>query len=143
MPTKRKVCWVFNKKSLYLYIKFRINFLKIYILDWKFQEIIFENILIVPHIICLILVAPAWEEPLPGWVDSLNGPIGILVGGAKGVIRTMLCDGQFRAEAIPVDLAINGLIGIAWKVGTMKEKYAHYLWKIWSLCNYETFSPII
>lgn len=56
-------------------------------------------------------------------MDSLNGPIGILVGGAKGVIRTMLCNGEFRAEAIPVDMAINGLIGIAWKIGTMKEKY--------------------
>lgn len=72
-----------------------------------------------------IPVSPAWEEPLPGWVDSLNGPIGIMVGGAKGVIRSMLCDGKYRSEVIPVDIAINGLIAIGWKVGTMTEKYGY------------------
>lgn len=25
-------------------------------------------------------VSPAWAEPVEGWVDSLNGPIGIMVG---------------------------------------------------------------
>ncbi|GAB0100342.1 Fatty acyl-CoA reductase [Sergentomyia squamirostris] len=60
------------------------------------------------------IVIPANEEPLPGWVDSLNGPIGIMVGGAKGVIRSMLCNGDYRAEVIPVDMAINGLILIAY-----------------------------
>jgi alcohol-forming fatty acyl-CoA reductase len=68
-------------------------------------------------------VIPAFEEPLPGWVDSLNGPIGVMVGGGKGVIRSMLCDGTLNAEVIPVDIAINGLIAIAWKVATMKNKY--------------------
>lgn len=67
-------------------------------------------------------MTPAWEEPVAGWVDSLNGPIGLMVGGAKGVIRSMLCNGQYRSEIIPVDIAINGLIAIGWKVGTMKEK---------------------
>jgi alcohol-forming fatty acyl-CoA reductase len=68
------------------------------------------------------LVCPAYEEPLEGWVDSLNGPIGVMVGGGKGVIRSMLCDGTLNAEVIPVDIAINGLIAIAWKVSTMKNK---------------------
>lgn len=61
-------------------------------------------------------------EPIPGWVDNLNGPIGLMVGGAKGVIRSMLCNGAYRSEIIPVDIAINGLIAIAWEVATMTEK---------------------
>lgn len=69
-----------------------------------------------------IIVSPAWEEPCEGWVDSLNGPIGIMVGGAKGVIRTMLCNGEYRSEVIPVDIAINGLIAIAYKVATTERK---------------------
>lgn len=69
-----------------------------------------------------VAVSPAWEEPVSGWVDSLNGPIGIMVGGAKGVIRTMLCDGTHRSEVIPVDIAINGLIAIGFAVGSAKEK---------------------
>lgn len=52
----------------------------------------------------------------------MNGPIGIMVGGAKGVIRTMLCNGEYRSEVIPVDIAINGLIAIAYKIATTKQK---------------------
>ncbi|XP_059620438.1 putative fatty acyl-CoA reductase CG5065 [Phlebotomus argentipes] len=63
------------------------------------------------------IVIPANEEPLPGWVDSLNGPIGLMIGGAKGVIRSMLCNGEYRAEVIPVDIAINGLLTIAYTEG--------------------------
>lgn len=44
------------------------------------------------------------------------------MGGGKGVIRSMLCDGETHAEAIPVDFAINGLIIIAWDFSTLKEK---------------------
>lgn len=58
----------------------------------------------------IVAVIPAWKEPLEGWVDNLNGPTGILVGGAKGVIRSMHCYAEYNAEIIPVDLAINGII---------------------------------
>lgn len=68
------------------------------------------------------IVTPSWKEPLPGWVDNLNGPTGILVAGAKGVIRTMLCNGDYHAEVIPVDMAINGLIIIGYKIGISKRK---------------------
>ncbi|GBP52562.1 Putative fatty acyl-CoA reductase CG5065 [Eumeta japonica] len=33
------------------------------------------------------IVTPAYQEPIPGWVDNLNGPIGLMVGAGKGVIR--------------------------------------------------------
>lgn len=69
-----------------------------------------------------ITVSPAHKEPLPGWVDSLNGPIGVMVGGGKGVIRSMLCDETYKSEVIPVDMAISGLITIAFTIGTSKEK---------------------
>lgn len=68
------------------------------------------------------IVTPAWQEPLPGWVDSLNGPVGLIVGAGKGVIRSMHCNGSYHAEVIPVDLAINALIAIGAKVGTAAEK---------------------
>lgn len=67
-------------------------------------------------------VTPAWSEPLPGWVDNLNGPVGLLVGAGKGVIRSMHCNANYHAEVIPVDLAINALIGISHKIGTAVEK---------------------
>lgn len=37
--------------------------------------------------VCIVrpsIVTPAYQEPLPGWVDNLNGPVGIMVAAAKG-----------------------------------------------------------
>lgn len=62
------------------------------------------------------------DEPVEGWVDSLNGPIGLLVGSGKGVIRSMHCKGENRGQFIPVDFAINASIVIAQIVGSSKEK---------------------
>uniref|UniRef100_A0A1B6C0C4 Fatty acyl-CoA reductase n=1 Tax=Clastoptera arizonana TaxID=38151 RepID=A0A1B6C0C4_9HEMI len=68
------------------------------------------------------IVTPALKEPLPGWVDNLNGPVGFMVGGGKGVIRSVHCNAEYNAEVIPVDMAISGLIAIGWKVGSSKER---------------------
>ena len=70
----------------------------------------------------MVAVIPAWKEPLPGWVDSLNGPVGLLVGAGKGVIRSVHCKGEYIAQMIPVDVAINGLIAIAWRIGTSGKR---------------------
>lgn len=68
------------------------------------------------------LVTPAWREPVAGWVDNLNGPVGLMVGAGKGVIRSLYCIGSYHAEVIPVDFAINALIAISHKTAT-DEKY--------------------
>ncbi|XP_063235357.1 putative fatty acyl-CoA reductase CG5065 isoform X2 [Bacillus rossius redtenbacheri] len=68
------------------------------------------------------IVTPAWREPLPGWVDNLNGPIGLLVAAGKGVLRSLHCMHHYHAEVIPVDFAINGLAIIAAKVGRNADK---------------------
>lgn len=54
------------------------------------------------------------KEPFPGWVDSLNGPIGVMAAAGKGVLRSMLCKPDFRAEMVPVDVAINIIISAAY-----------------------------
>lgn len=69
-----------------------------------------------------ITVTAAWKEPLPGWVDNLNGPTGILVGAGKGVIRTMHCNSEFIADVVPVDVSVNSMILIAWKSGAQVRK---------------------
>ncbi|KOC59957.1 Putative fatty acyl-CoA reductase [Habropoda laboriosa] len=75
-----------------------------------------------PSLPCTIarpsIVTPALAEPLPGWVDNLNGPVGLMVGAGKGVIRSMLCNGSYHAEVVPVDFAINALIAIAHRTAT-------------------------
>lgn len=64
------------------------------------------------------IVTPAGVEPVPGWVDNLNGPVGLMVGAGKGVIRSMYCTAEYHAEVVPVDIGINALITIAHKTAT-------------------------
>ncbi|XP_017780106.1 PREDICTED: putative fatty acyl-CoA reductase CG5065 isoform X2 [Nicrophorus vespilloides] len=68
------------------------------------------------------IVVPALSEPIRGWVDSLNGPMGLLVAAGKGVLRSMHCKGENRAQVVPVDIAINAMILVAYKLGSLPEK---------------------
>lgn len=61
------------------------------------------------------IVTAALQEPIPGWVDSLNGPTGILIASGKGVLRSMMCNDKTHAEVVPVDLCVNALILLAYK----------------------------
>ncbi|XP_025268577.1 putative fatty acyl-CoA reductase CG5065 [Camponotus floridanus] len=75
-----------------------------------------------PELPCCIarpsIVFPSYKEPLPGWVDNLNGPVGLFVGVGKGIIKSIICNDNLYIEIIPVDLAINDLIIIAYKIAT-------------------------
>lgn len=74
-------------------------------------------------------MTPSGVEPVPGWVDTLNGPMGLLVGAGKGVIRSMHCKGENRAQVIPVDMAISSIIYIAYTLGAAKTKSVENLLK--------------
>jgi fatty acyl-CoA reductase len=67
------------------------------------------------------IVSPAFREPLPGWVDSLNGPPGIFYAAGKGVLRSMLIDPEGMIEGIPVDACINGILTLTKHVVTEKR----------------------
>ncbi|KAI4499659.1 hypothetical protein M0802_005229 [Mischocyttarus mexicanus] len=62
------------------------------------------------------IVTSTYREPMPGWVDNLNGPIGILAGAGKGLIRIHHCDGSVKVCLVPGDLTINALIVCAWDI---------------------------
>lgn len=64
-----------------------------------------------------IIVIPSLKDPMPGWVDNLNGPVGITIAAGKGVLRSMMVVKEFNAEVVPVDIAINTIIAIAWERG--------------------------
>ncbi|XP_054266767.1 putative fatty acyl-CoA reductase CG5065 isoform X1 [Macrosteles quadrilineatus] len=66
------------------------------------------------------IVTASWKEPLPGWVDNLNGPTGLLAGAGKGVLRTIMCHREKVADIIPVDMAINLMITVAWHTATTR-----------------------
>lgn len=45
-----------------------------------------------------------------------------MVAAAKGVLRSLLCNGEYSGECVPVDFACNGLIAIAKSVVELKIK---------------------
>lgn len=60
------------------------------------------------------IVLPAYQEPIPGWTDNINGPTGLLIGIGRGVIRSTICEPNLCGNFVPVDLAINGLLVSTW-----------------------------
>lgn len=72
-------------------------------------------------------VTAARKEPLPGWVEGVNGPTGLMIGAARGVIRSMHCNPDFPATVIPVDTAINCTIVAGWdRAHTVSNKVEFY-----------------
>lgn len=68
-----------------------------------------------------ISVIPCLKEPLPGWVDNLNGPLGLSIAVAKGVMRVVNCNPDKSADMIPADIVANGLIAAAWAASTSEK----------------------
>uniref|UniRef100_A0A1B6DEA6 Fatty acyl-CoA reductase n=2 Tax=Clastoptera arizonana TaxID=38151 RepID=A0A1B6DEA6_9HEMI len=60
------------------------------------------------------IVISSWKDPFPGWLDTINGPTAMLVGGGKGVLRTCLANKDVVADYMPVDVAIRAIITAVW-----------------------------
>lgn len=66
------------------------------------------------------IVTAAWREPIPGWVDNVNGPTGLILACGKGMLRTMFYDSKAIADLIPVDVVINLMVTVGWHTGTFQ-----------------------
>lgn len=66
------------------------------------------------------IITASLRDPMPGWIDNYNGPSGYLVTAGKGILRTMLVDGDKICDAIPVDIVANTIITSAWHVANQR-----------------------
>ncbi|KAG7295670.1 hypothetical protein JYU34_021954 [Plutella xylostella] len=66
------------------------------------------------------IVISSLSEPLPGWIENFNGPVGILVACGKGIMRSIYTDPDLVSDYIPVDIAIKNFIAASWLRGTKK-----------------------
>jgi len=64
------------------------------------------------------IVTAAYQEPLPGWIDNLNGPTGFIAGVSKGFLRALRFDANLVGDIIPVEYPINLMIAAAWYTAT-------------------------
>ncbi|XP_076818620.1 fatty acyl-CoA reductase 1-like isoform X2 [Clavelina lepadiformis] len=68
--------------------------------------------------ICIIrpsIVGSTYNEPIPGWCRSLNGPTGHFIAFAKGYARLLCARSDHYLDIIPADFVVNGIIAAAWK----------------------------
>lgn len=63
------------------------------------------------------IVIATSHDPVEGWIDNFNGPIGMLVGGGKGILRVVCANKNVISDFMPVDALVKAIIIIAWKRG--------------------------
>ncbi|XP_018576824.2 putative fatty acyl-CoA reductase CG5065, partial [Anoplophora glabripennis] len=61
------------------------------------------------------IVVPSLDEPIPGWVENFNGPIGLFNGAGKGILHIIYGDKNSTIDWIPVDILTKLLILITYK----------------------------
>ncbi|XP_028165466.1 fatty acyl-CoA reductase 1-like [Ostrinia furnacalis] len=61
------------------------------------------------------IVMAALRHPCPGYIDNYNGPSSVIVAVAKGFTHVFSCSVDMRADLLPVDIAIDTLIAVAWE----------------------------
>jgi len=49
-----------------------------------------------------------------GWFNNLHGPLGAIAMSLAGILRSVHCNRNFIADFLPVDIAVNSAIAVAW-----------------------------
>jgi len=62
------------------------------------------------------IVISSASEPLVGWIDNMYGPSGFARSLLLGISRFIHCNGNHKANIVPVDFTANALIASAWDV---------------------------
>ncbi|XP_033209164.1 fatty acyl-CoA reductase wat-like isoform X3 [Belonocnema kinseyi] len=63
-----------------------------------------------------------YKEPVPGWVDTVQGFNQAIIGIGIGVIRVLNIDINAHAHMVPADFACNALIATAWETSTFENR---------------------
>ena len=74
-------------------------------------------------------------EPIPGWIDNFNGPIGLTVGCGKGIVRIIYSDPNNTTDFMAVDVTVKAIIISSWKQATYK-----YIFSLFFRRSYKSVS---
>ncbi|KAK7600949.1 hypothetical protein V9T40_008390 [Parthenolecanium corni] len=64
------------------------------------------------------IVISSQKEPIPGWINNVYGPTGVVAGAAVGLLRVLYIEQSSKANVVPCDFVVNAAIASAWSVGT-------------------------
>jgi alcohol-forming fatty acyl-CoA reductase len=68
------------------------------------------------------IVTGSEKEPITGWCDNFNGPVGLLTACGIGIMRTMYASHKAELDCVAVDVVTKTLIVAAWKCAMDNEK---------------------
>ncbi|XP_063237469.1 putative fatty acyl-CoA reductase CG5065 [Bacillus rossius redtenbacheri] len=68
------------------------------------------------------IVIGAWEDPLPGWLDSLAGPAMFIAGNLLGLLHLVHIERGVLSDTVPVDCVASAAIAAAWEVSSVRER---------------------
>ncbi|XP_025270785.1 fatty acyl-CoA reductase 1-like isoform X2 [Camponotus floridanus] len=63
------------------------------------------------------IVTNSLKDPIPGWIDNFNGPMGLCAFGGKGLFRVAYGSNCTSQNDMPIDIVINTIILVTWKLG--------------------------
>lgn len=61
------------------------------------------------------MILSTYKEPIPGWVDNVYGPLGVTFSVGVGLMRTLHCAPDNKADMVPVDYVVNSLLAVAYE----------------------------
>ncbi|XP_018060142.1 PREDICTED: fatty acyl-CoA reductase 1-like [Atta colombica] len=62
------------------------------------------------------IVGPSLDEPFPGWIDNIYGPMGLFLIGGKGLLRVSYLNKIAAEDMIPVDIVTKTILIVIWKL---------------------------
>ncbi|GLV37043.1 uncharacterized protein CBL_02125 [Carabus blaptoides fortunei] len=68
------------------------------------------------------IVISTYKDPVEGWIDNFNGPVGLLVACGKGLLRMTYLDKDIIADYIPVDLVGKIIIISSWDLALRQNR---------------------
>lgn len=69
------------------------------------------------------IVMSSLKEPAEGWVDTINGPVGLSILGALGILQKIKVNSEVVFDLIPADTVSNALVSIAWASTERKSEF--------------------
>ncbi|XP_029174611.1 fatty acyl-CoA reductase 1-like [Nylanderia fulva] len=86
------------------------------------EQVIFDYSKSLPCVICRpSIITPTLNEPMKGWLDSFNGPVGLMVGCGKGIILVFYNDSFVNDNYVPIDIVTKAMIVAGWKCGIINK----------------------
>ena len=63
-----------------------------------------------------------YKEPVPGWIDTVQGFNLAVMGVAVGAIHTLHLNLKANVHLVPANFVCNALIASAWETGTTENR---------------------